>query len=169
MVIWIIGMYGAGKTTLGTALHQSLKAEQKNVVFINGGDIRAIMGNDLGHTVEERLVNAGRISRLCKYISDEGIHVICAVQSLFHSTQQWNRQNIPDYFEVFLDASFDTLLRRDHKNLYRQALRGLQNNVVGVDIEFVRPLHPDLVIDNNLDRDDVTPLVDLVRSRVSFS
>jgi len=169
MVIWIIGMYGAGKTTLGTALYRSLKAERKNVVFINGGDIRAIMGNDLGHTVEERLVNAGRISRLCKYLSDEGLHVICAVQSLFHSTQQWNRQNIPEYFEVFLDASFDTLLRRDQKNLYRQALRGSQHNVVGVDIEFVRPLSPDLVIDNNRDRDDVTPLVDLIRSKVSFS
>ncbi len=169
MVVWIVGMYAAGKTTVGDALYHTLKKESRNVVFINGGDIRSIMGHDLGHSMEERLVNAGRSSRLCKYLNDEDIHVICAFQSLFHSTQEWNRANISDYFEVFLDVSFDTLLKRDHKNLYRRALSGSLSNVVGVDLEFVPPQNPDLVLDNNEDLEDVTALVEMIRSRLSFS
>ena len=166
MVIWIIGMHGSGKTTVGRALYQELRQAHQNVIFLNGGDIRAIMGDDLGHGVEDRLISAGRVSRLCRYLSAEGMHVICAVQSPFHTTQEWNREHINDYFEIYLRTSFETRLRRDHQNLYRQALHGTVRNVVGVDIEFVPPAHSDLVIDNDQDLDDVTPLVHLIKGRL---
>lgn len=169
MVIWIIGMHGSGKTTVGRALYQELRREHQNVIFLNGGDIRAIMGDDLGHGVEDRLISAGRVSRLCRYLSGEGMHVICAVQSPFRETQAWNRQHINDYFEIYLRTSFETRLRRDHQNLYRQALHGTVRNVVGVDIEFVPPAHSDLVIDNDQDVDDVTPLIGLIKSRLPLT
>jgi adenylylsulfate kinase len=166
MVVWIIGMHGSGKTTIGRALYQQLRKDHQNVIFMNGGDLRAIIGDDLGHDVEDRLIGAGRISRLCRFLSAEGMHVICAVQSPFHTTQAWNREHISDYFEVYLRTSFETRVRRDHQNLYRQALRGAVRNVVGVDIEFVPPAHSDLVIDNDQDLDDVTPLVELIKGRL---
>ena len=166
MVIWIIGMHGSGKTTIARALYEDLRRDRQNIIFLNGGDVRAIMGGDLGHSVEDRLISAGRVSRLCRYLSAEGMDVICAVQSPFHTTQEWNRANITDYFEVYLRASFETRLRRDRQNLYRQALHGSVRNVVGVDIEFVPPARSDLVIDNDADLDDVTPLVRSIRSRL---
>ena len=169
MVIWIIGMHGSGKTTIGRALDGELRKDYQNVIFMNGGDLRAIMGDNLGHNVEDRLVSAGRISRLCKYLGEEGMHVICAVQSPFHSTQEWNRSEIKGYFEVYLRASFPTLLRRDHENLYRQALQGSIHNVVGIDIEFVPPQHADLIIENDKDLEDVAPLVHQIKSRLPLS
>lgn len=159
-------MHGSGKTTVGRALYQELRRERQNVIFLNGGDVRAVIGDDLGHGVEDRLISAGRVSRLCRYLSAEGMHVICAVQSPFHATQEWNREHIHDYFEIYLRTSFETRLRRDHQNLYRQALHGTVRNVVGVDIEFVPPAHSDLVIDNDQDLDDVTSLVELIKGRL---
>lgn len=61
---------------------------------------------------------------------------------------------------------FDTLVARDSKGLYKQALAGEIENVVGVDIEFPIPLRPDLVIDNVEDaispRRAATQIVDAI-------
>lgn len=149
MVIWVIGMSGAGKTAIGREVYRLLKAKRPNVVFLDGDDVRQIMGDDLGHTVEDRRANAWRISRLCRYLDGQGIDIVCAVLSIFHETQRWNRQHIPRYFEVYIRVPFETLVERDSKGLYRRAQAGEIENVVGVDIEFPPPASPDLVVDND--------------------
>jgi adenylylsulfate kinase len=149
MVIWLIGLSGSGKTAIGTALRELIVRSGKSCVFLDGDIIREIMGNDLGHTLEDRRRNAGRICRLCKHLYDQQINVVCGVLSLFHESQDWNRANIGDYFEVFLDAPLEVLIRRDNKGLYRRAAAGELRNVAGIDLEFPRPKSPDLVVAND--------------------
>ena len=149
MVIWLIGMSGAGKTVIGREVYKLLKAKRPNVVFLDGDIVRQIMGSDLGHTIEDRRKNAWRISRLCRYLDSQGITVVCAILSIFHESQKWNREHIPQYFEVYVRAPFEILVERDSKGLYQQALAGEIKNVVGIDIEFPPPAHPDLIIEND--------------------
>ena len=151
MVIWIAGMSASGKTAIGQEVYQQLKADNSNVVFIDGDILREINGNDLGHTVSDRMANASRISKLCKYLDSQGIDVVCAVLSIFPDWLAWNRNNILDYFEVYVRVPFDILLTRETKGLYRRAIAGEINNVVGVDIEFPEPIAPDLIIDNDIE------------------
>ena len=42
----------------------------------------------------------------------------------------------------------EILKKRDYKKLYKNALSGKIKNVVGVDIKFIKPKNPDLIIDN---------------------
>ena len=149
MVIWLIGLAGAGKTNIGREVFALLKERKPNVVFIDGDDFRTVMGDDLGHTIAAREVNAGRISRLCRHLDSQGIDVVCSVLSIFHEWQRWNRKNFSRYFEVYIRVLFETVVARDPKGLYRRALAGEIKNVVGVDIEFPPPEFPDLVIDND--------------------
>jgi len=149
MVVWIIGLSGAGKTTLGMEVVSQAKSLIPNLAFIDGDLIRELFGNDLGYSMTDRRKNAERISNLCKFLQDQDINVVCAILSLFHESQEWNRKNIIDYFEVYIDAPFEQLVDRDTKGLYAGALRGKLTNVAGVDIEFVPPKHPDLVINNS--------------------
>ena len=153
MVICIIGMSASGKTTLGRSIYKLLKSNHPGVVFIDGDIVRDIMGNDLGHAIEDRRKNTDRISRLCLHLDQQEINVVCAVLSIFHESQRWNREHFSSYKEIYIEASFDTLRRRDIKGLYDRALSGEIENVVGVDIEFQPPYAPDLVINN--DRDNV--------------
>ena len=148
MVIWIIGLAGAGKTTIGHQVYQRLRVTKPNIVFLDGDHVRSIMGNDLGYTIEDRRTNAWRICHLCQYLDQQGIDVVCAILSLFHETQEWNRRYFSQYFEVYIEVSMKVLQVRDQKGLYSKALVGQIENVVGIDIPFNPPLRPNLVIDN---------------------
>ena len=162
MVILLVGMYASGKSTLAEEIRSILAKKNNNVLVLNGGDIRQIMGGDLSYTIDDRKRNAERVSGICKYLSDQGMVVICAVLSIFEETRKWNRDNIDQYYEVFVDVSLDNLLLRDKKQLYRKALNGEEDPVVGVDIEFIKPEKPDIVIDNNQERESLTELAQIV-------
>ena len=149
MVVWIIGLSGAGKSVVGSLVADSLRARHPNTVFLDGDSFRAVMGGDLGHSMDDRLKNAERICRMCAFLSGQGIHVVCAILSLFPETRVWNRENIAGYFEVFLDASIEDIEAVDVKGIYRAYRAGEIDNVVGLDIPFPRPASPDLVIRND--------------------
>ena len=105
MVVWIIGLSGAGKTTFADQLLRELKSDgMHNVVNLDGNVIREVFGNHLGYTIEDRRKNASRISALSKFLDEQGIHVVSPILSLFQSKRDWNRDHIRNYFEVFIDV-----------------------------------------------------------------
>ncbi len=151
MVIWLIGLSGAGKTTVGRHLVDLWKATAPNTVLVDGDDIRALYGLDKSpeaHTVEGRRVNAQRITDLCQWLDGQGINVVCAILSLFPEMRQENRRRFSRYFEVYLKVPMSELKHRDSKGLYSAAARGEMFNVVGVDIPFPEPGAADLVVEN---------------------
>ena len=135
MIIWIIGMSAAGKTVIGQDLYKMIKKDHKNTVFLDGDIFRSLHDNDVKHTVEDRKRNSDRMSKLCEYLDSQEIHVVCSFLSIFHDAQAWNREHYKNYFEVYLDVSFDTLKKRDPKGLYKGALSGETETVDG----FVTP------------------------------
>ena len=152
MVTWFIGLSRSGKSTLSKILYNKLKEKINNLVLIDGDIVRSVFGNDLGHTVEARLENARRISKLTKFLADQDIHVIAAVLSIFPEWQKWNRENIKNYSEVYLKVPMKILEQRDTNNLYLNDKKGEIKNVVGIDIPFPEPPQPDLILNN--DRND---------------
>ena len=105
---------------------------------------------------------------MTKFLSDQNIHVIGSILSNFPEWQQWNKKNIKNYYQVYLKVSLEKLVKRDKKNIYKKALQGKKNNVVGVDIKFKEPLNSNLVIDNNKDRKSFSETVNKIikKSRV---
>jgi adenylylsulfate kinase len=154
MIIWIIGMSGSGKTTLGKEMMKFLSLSPQPWVFIDGDAFRNVMGDDLGHTVQDRRRNAERISRLCELLDQNHVNVLACVLSLFHDNQRYNREHFSAYREIYIDVSLDKLMGRDNKKLYERAKKGEISNVVGVDIPFQPPYAPDYVLDNNADNSD---------------
>lgn len=149
-VYFFTGLSGAGKTTIGGLFCRRLKATKPNVVYLDGDEIRVAFGEDVGYTHEERLRWAGRIFRVCKLLSDQGIDVVCCSIAMFDSVRQWNREHIENYKEIYVRVKKETLLARNQKGLYSTG-----KNVVGVDLPFDEPKTPDLIIQNDGER---TPL-----------
>jgi len=158
MIIWLIGLSGTGKTTIGQRLFAELKKSHDNLVFLDGDILREVWEEPLGHDIEGRGKNAHRISRFCRLLDRQGIHVITSILSIFPDWQAWNRKNFSQYFEVFIDMPRDILFERDPKGLYQKALAGEIKNVCGVDIEFPIPANADLVIENSKELEDPSSL-----------
>ena len=83
MVTWMIGLSRAGKTTLSELLYDKLKSRVSNLVLLDGDAVRELFGNDVDHTINGRRKNAERLSHLSKFLSNQNIHVIAAVLSIF--------------------------------------------------------------------------------------
>lgn len=149
-VYFFTGLSGAGKTTIGGLFHRRLKATKPNVVLLDGDEIRMAFGEDVGYTHSERLRWAGRIFRVGRLLAGQGIDVVVCSIAMYESVRQWNRENIPNYKEIYIKVSKDTLMQRNQKGLYTAG-----KNVVGIDLPFDEPQNPDIVLPNDGER---TPL-----------
>ena len=148
-LFWITGLSGAGKTTIGTMLYQKLKEKYPNTVLLDGDVLRQVFGNDLGYSKEERFACAMRYARLCKLLTEQGIFVICCSISMFDAVREWNRENMENYTEVYIQVPMEILERRNQKNLYDDVKRGTVENVVGMDLGLEMPKNPDIVLVND--------------------
>jgi adenylylsulfate kinase-like enzyme/phosphohistidine swiveling domain-containing protein len=148
-VFWITGLSGAGKTTVGMELWRRLRAAGHAVVFLDGDVMRAVIGEELGHTLAHRRQAAMRNARLCQLLASQGQDVVCATISLFHEVQRWNRANIPGYREIYLQVPMEELRRRDFKGVYASASRADAPNVMGLDLQPEVPESPDLILENH--------------------
>lgn len=149
-VYFFTGLSGAGKTTVGGLFYRRLKERKPNVVVLDGDQIRPVFGEDTGYGFEERRHLAERAFRVCKMLAEQGIDVVCCSISMFHSVRKWNRENIPNYREIYIRVKGETLLARNKKGLYTNG-----KNVIGVDLPFEEPTSPDLIVQND---GDCTPL-----------
>lgn len=148
MVVWLIGLSGSGKSTLANEITLGANKLGSKTVLLDGDVVRDIFGNDLGYSKEERLINAQRICQLSKFLDEQGINVVTAILSLFPETRDWNRNNIKNYYEIFIDSPLEDLISRDSKGIYAKFNKGEISEVVGMDIDFIRPKKSDLIIDN---------------------
>lgn len=136
-----------------------------NTVFIDGDNFREYMSQDLSYTVEDREINAFRQFNLCRLLDAQGVTVICCILSNQPQLEILKRRELDTYFEIFIDASLETLKMRDSKGMYKRAEAGTLENVVGIDIEFVPPQCPDMHL-NNDNFYDIEAVVDDIISRL---
>ena len=143
-VVWVTGLAGSGKTTVATALVESLRRAGVGTVLLDGDALRASIATDLGYDLPDRRRAAERYARLARLLAAQGLTVVVATISMFEAVRRANRGRLPGYYEVYLRLPPETLPR-----VLRSRGSGL---VVGRDLPFEEPRRPDLVCEAPVDR-----------------
>ncbi len=152
MVIWITGISGTGKSTLGKKLFLEVKKKHSSTIFFDGDKFREIFQNDINYTLKDRDINAVRLTRLVKNLSLQKINIIISANLTNIKFRKWMKKNVKNYYEIYISASLKSLLKRDYKKLYSKAINKKIKNVVGVDLPFNEPKNSDLYLKNNDDK-----------------
>lgn len=145
MVIWATGISGAGKTTLCDAIWRILKPKMPQLVSLDGDALRDLFGNDLSYKEPDRVRQIHRIQGMAKFLADQGQTVLVGALYAHPDLLKWNRENLVNYFEVYIDAPLSVVKARDPKGLYAKVDEGNMKDVVGIDIPWHAPKNPDLV------------------------
>jgi adenylylsulfate kinase len=149
LVIWITGLPGAGKTTLGRRLLTDWRDVESRTVLLDGDEMRDAFGREVGYTKEERRSLAFSYSRLCKMLANQGCEVICTTVSMFHEIREWNQQNLSRYVEIYIRSDPAILATHNRGALYNGAPSEEFWDVAGGDIPFEEPRNPDVIVQND--------------------
>ena len=151
-VVWLTGLPGSGKTTLARAVSERLQAEGYRVEVIDGDWARKTVSEGAGFTREERLRHLKRIAWITRLLARNGVVVLASFVSPYRSARGLVRSIVEEeapFYEVYVKASLETVIRRDPKGLYQRALRGEIKHMTGIDDPYEPPESPWLVIDTD--------------------
>ena len=75
--------------------------------------------------------------------------MVCCTISMFEIVRQWNRDNIENYTEIYIEVPLEVLEQRNQKNLYSNVRDGFTQDVVGMDLKLELPRNPDIHVLND--------------------
>lgn len=145
-VIWLTGLSGSGKTTIGRHVEMELNKRGYLTQVLDGDNIRTGINNNLGFSEEDRYENIRRIAEVSKLFMNCGI--IC-INSFISPTREIRHMAMEiigkdNFIEVFINAPLEVCESRDVKGLYQKAREGKIKNFTGIDAPFEEPLKADI-------------------------
>jgi adenylylsulfate kinase len=146
-VLWLMGPTSAGKTTLATRVVADLRQHGLPVVFYDGDEVRAFFGPDFGFSTKERFRVVSVLVHLANKAAEAGLHVVVAAVTAGQDSRNYIRENVPNLKIGYISCSIETCAQRDPKGLYRKAISGEIDTLIGYSSEYQPPDNPDLVLD----------------------
>lgn len=141
MCIWMTGLSGSGKSTIAQGLEKKLHESDILCFVLDGDNVRTGINKNLGFSEEDRNENIRRIAEVNKLFLNGGIVTINCFVSPTKDIREMAQQIIgkEDFFEVYVNASFEECAKRDVKGLYAKAIKGEIKNFTGLDAPFEAP------------------------------
>lgn len=145
MIVWLMGISGAGKTTIGRMLERYFNEKGVKNYLLDGDEVRDLFDRDLGYSDADREANVKRIL-LGAYLLDRNgiVGIICNISPL-EPLRELARRKITGYHEIYLKKDLRISMEHDVKGVYRENAGKTQ--LVGIDARFDEPQHPDLVLE----------------------
>lgn len=146
-VVWLTGLSGSGKTTIGMSLQVQLQELGLRAELLDGDEVRRQLSPDLGFTKADREMHARRVVYLSKLLAKNGIITLVSLIAPYRSFREYARREIVDYVEVYVKTPLETCIKRDPKGLYKKALKGEITDMTGVQDPYEEPVNPEVVIE----------------------
>ncbi|KAK2566201.1 Bifunctional 3'-phosphoadenosine 5'-phosphosulfate synthase [Acropora cervicornis] len=144
----VVGLSGAGKTTISMALEDYLCRQGIPSYTLDGDNMRTGLNRNLSFSPEDREENIRRVGEVAKLFADSGMICLTAFISPYERDRERARKVHEDadlpFFEIFVNTPLETCERRDVKGLYKKARAGMIKGFTGIDSVYEPPSCPEL-------------------------
>jgi adenylylsulfate kinase len=145
MVVWLMGLSGAGKSTVANLLKAKLEKEGYFSVLLDGDDLRAGINQNLSFSAKDRAENIRRAAEIAKILVGNNVITICSFITPLQAHRDLARKIVgKHYFEVFVNCPLEVCEKRDVKGLYKKARTEGISNFTGVSSKFEPSLKSNL-------------------------
>ena len=148
--LWLTGLSGSGKSTVGVALEQALNALGVLAYRLDGDNVRHGLNANLGFGADDRKENIRRIGEVAKLFADAGVVTISSFISPYQQDRDQVRKIHEDaglkFLEVFINTPIEICEQRDPKGLYKKARAGEIKGFTGIDDPYELPTDPEITV-----------------------
>lgn len=149
-IIWLTGLSGAGKTTLGNKIKNVIN-NKKKCLTVDGDKFRK-KSKQFSFTKKNIIKNNLKIINFCKKKFNKYEYILVSVISPLKKTREFAHKTFKDnYFEIYVFANMKTLIKRDTKGLYKLSKLGLIKNLIGYNskINYEKSTHNHLRVNTS--------------------
>lgn len=146
MTIWLTGLSGAGKSTIASLLTDKLNGLGVAAEWLDGDELRRILGKGLGFSREDRFENIRRAVYLAEMLNRHDVVTVVSLISPYAEMRDYARRTLPRFAEIYVDCPLDICEARDVKGLYAKARRGEIPSFTGISDPYEIPPGPELTL-----------------------
>ena len=153
MILWFTGLSGSGKTTLCNLLMQKLKSSGYSVEWYDGDRVREELKIESDFSREGILKNNFEVINKINRVKENADFILISLITPFREVREYARNLFgEDYFEIYVKCDKNTLVERDTKGLYKKAIEGKLNNLIGFgdELPYEEPSNADLILETNM-------------------
>ena len=169
IAVWMSGLSGSGKSTLARAFEAEMHKQGILVKLLDGDNLRTGINKNLGFSEEDRTENIRRAAEVTKLFTESGVVTVCSLISPTAEIRAAAKEIIgaENFYEVYINASFEECARRDVKGLYKKALKGEIKNFTGIDDPYEAPFKPEIHLhsDKQSLAEEVQEILSVLRDR----
>lgn len=144
-VLWLLGLSGAGKSTIADALKEKLDVAQIKNERLDGDIVREVFPQT-GFDKQSRINHNKKTAWLASILERNGVSVVSSFISPYEESREYTRNKCKNYIEVYVATSLEECEQRDVKGLYAKVRSGEIKNFTGIDDPFEQPNNADLTI-----------------------
>jgi adenylylsulfate kinase len=147
ILFWVTGFSGSGKTKISKKILKKISKLYGPTIEVSGDEWRGVT-NFKKYDKKSRIEGLLRLHRFTKMITDKKINLILNCIGMYNRARKWNRLNIDNYVEIYIEADLKKIIYLKKKPIYLTN----KKNIVGLDIKAELPKNPHIKIVNPLNK-----------------
>ena len=116
-------------------------------MHLDGDEVRNMFPHDHGFSEKARLAVIENLVLLANKLAGAGMTVVVSALTAHDRARGYIRKHIENLRLIFIDCRIETCIQRDDKGLYRKALAGEIDTLIGINSPYQPPDHFEMRVD----------------------